>query len=60
MKNKDDVFENKKYKMWTMKESCLRIGALEVLAKPSRMANTLFYPAGHIEYAPHVKKTVRA
>ena len=47
---KNDVFLNKQYKSWTMKSACQRPGALEVLAKPSRMVNTLFYPDGSTKY----------
>ena len=52
MKNKNDIFLNKQYKVWTMQQACMRPGALEILAKPSRMSNTLFYPNGRTVYAP--------
>ncbi|CAB4121845.1 hypothetical protein UFOVP20_15 [uncultured Caudovirales phage] len=54
-KVKDDIFLNKQYKGWTMKSACHRPGALEVLEKPSRMANTLFYPNGDTKYDPPSK-----
>ena len=52
MDNKINSFSFKQYKNWTMKNACMRPGALEMLEKPSRMTNTLFYPNGETKYDP--------
>lgn len=54
-KVKDDIFLNKQFKSWTMQSACQRVGALDILSKPSRMANTLFYPNGEVKYDPSSK-----
>ena len=51
-KVKNDIFLNKQYKSWTMQSACQRVGALDILAKPSRMTNTLFFPDGSTKHDP--------
>lgn len=47
-----DVFSFKQYQSWTLEQASSRTGALDILAKPSRIANTLFYPNGDTKYDP--------
>ena len=47
-----DAFTFPQYKSWTLEQASTRNGALDILTKPSRIANTLFYPNGDIKYDP--------
>ena len=49
---KNDEFSFKQYKSWTMQSACQRVGALDILSKPSRMTNTLFFPNGSTKHDP--------
>lgn len=47
-----NTFSFTQYKSWTIEQASTRKGALWLLAKPSRIANTLFYPNGDIKHDP--------
>jgi len=53
LKKQDVSF--KQYKSWTMQSASTRTGALDILSKPSRIVNTLFYPNGDTKYDPLAK-----
>ena len=42
------LWERPLLKVKTMRQMVHRVGALEVLEMPSRMANTLYYPDGRV------------
>jgi hypothetical protein len=49
-KNKvEKLVSSKRLKMFTLEQAAMRPNSLTILAKPSRMANTLYYPDGRVE-----------
>jgi hypothetical protein len=50
-KNKiEKLVSSKALKMFTLEQVAMRPNSLTILAKPSRMSNTLFYPNGEIKW----------
>jgi hypothetical protein len=50
-KNKiEKLVSSKTLKMFTLEQVAMRPNSLTILAKPSRMANALFYPNGEIKW----------
>lgn len=47
---KSDKYSFKQYKNWTLEQASTRKGALDILSKPSRIVNTLFYPNGSTKH----------
>ena len=43
------LVSSKRLKMFTLEQAAMRPNSLTILDKPSRMANTLFYPDGRVE-----------
>ena len=49
-KNKvEKLVSSKRLKMFTLEQAAMRPNCLNILKKPSRMANSLFYPDGRVE-----------
>lgn len=47
MKKKTErLVSSKQLKMFTLEQAAMRPNSLDILAMPSRMANTLYYPNG--------------
>ena len=44
------LVSSKRLKMFTLEQVATRPNCLVILQKPSRMANTLFYPDGEIKW----------
>ena len=50
MKKKPErLVSSKQLKMFTLEQAAMRPHSLDILAKPSRMANTLYYPNGTVK-----------
>jgi len=56
MSEKIDYMERPEYKGFTLEQCATRPNSLDLLYKPSRIKNTLFYPDGRIEYVTSTDK----
>jgi hypothetical protein len=56
MKEKIDYMKQPDYKGFTLEQCATRPNSLDLLYKPSRIENTLFYPDGRIEYVTPANK----
>jgi hypothetical protein len=56
MSEKIDYMKRPEYKGFTLEQCATRPNSLDLLYKPSRIANTLFYPDGRIEYVTPTDK----
>ena len=56
MKLKIIFLEKPVYKGFTLEQCATRPNSLDLLKRPSRIENTLFYPDGRIEYVTPTNK----
>jgi len=56
MSEKIDYMERPEYKGFTLEQCATRPNSLDLLYKPSRIENTLFYPDGRIQHVTPTDK----